>query len=350
MTKWADDPEAAVGRLLEDVLEAWGGADGDVLTVDLPHYLLNRDELAGAVRWSRRVGRAEARVSATPWPAEAPSGAGFARAIVRLPRGRYEVDMTITAALSRLRDGGDLWLVGGNDEGIRGGFRRLQELSGRDGETLAQRGHGRVVRCISYGPPLNDTLAEWRRVGMIDLGDGPRRWVKYGGTFNKGELDEGTALLIAQLPTVPLKARVLDFAAGLGTIAAAVLNRTPSAIVTLLDNDTVALEAARENVPGADAFLAAARLDHLPSGTFDGIVSNPPIHDGFREDYGVLHHLIDQAPRLLAPAGQLFLVVQRRIALERTLAASFDRVETIADNGRYRVFSAREPKSTKGKR
>jgi 16S rRNA (guanine1207-N2)-methyltransferase len=344
MAKWADDPEKAVGHLLDDVLEAWGHPGGVQLAVDLPPYVLRRPELEGAVAWSRRAERGFMRPKPSPWPQAAPAADGYVRAIVRLPRAKAEVDMTLSAVLARVRTGGDVWLVGGNDEGIKSGFTRLQECAGVEGDVLAQRAHGRIVRVASKGPPSRNRLEDWREVGSIDLGDGPRPWVHYPGTFNKGVLDEGTALLIEALGTLPPAQRVLDFAAGPGAVAAAILAREPEAQVTLLDNDALALEAACENVPGAAERIAASGLNALGEAKFDRIVSNPPIHDGFREDFGVLHTLIADAPRYLHARGSLVLVVQRRLALDRSLETAFGAIETLKDNGRFRVFKATEPK------
>ena len=70
---------------------------------------------------------------------------------------------------------------------------------------------------------------------------------------------------------------------------------------------------------------------------YDAIVSNPPLHQGIAEDLRQLERLVADAPRHLAPGGELRLVVQRRVAVERLIARHFARVETLAATGRYRV-------------
>lgn len=357
MARWADDPERAVGLVLADVIAAWGAGaggladQGPLLAVDLPAAVVCRPEFVAAANWSRRVQRGVMPAEATPWPhavPQQPGGAerpGYARALVRLPRAKAEVEMTLAAVLSRMAIGGQIWLAGGNDEGIRSGAERLESLVGRKVDVLARQGHGRVVRATLGAQPPLSTLADWRTLGTLDMGDGPKSWVSYPGLFNKGALDAGTRVLVEALPPMKPETRVLDFGSGPGAIAAALLNRVPSLHVTLLDNDTVALEAARENVPRAKRFLAAASLDALGADKFDFIVSNPPIHDGFREDFSILHALIETAPRFLARKGTLIIVVQRRLSLDRTLAACFKAVEVLADDGRYRVFRAADPKA-----
>ena len=95
----------------------------------------------------------------------------------------------------------------------------------------------------------------------------------------------------------------------------------------LMDNDTVALEAARENVPGA-------RIDgrHAPRRCGQGRPTPPfcPIRrctQGIAEDHAQLERLVADAPAHLAPGGLLQMVVQRRVPLDRMLAEHFAKVD-----------------------
>jgi 16S rRNA (guanine1207-N2)-methyltransferase len=110
-------------------------------------------------------------------------------------------------------------------------------------------------------------------------------------------------------------------------------------MLDLLDNDSVALEAARENVPGAQLLLGTALAD-AGSARYDAILSNPPLHKGLVEDHAQLEQLIADAPAPLQPGGILQIVVQRRVPLDRLLAKPFATVTIAAENGRYRVWRA----------
>jgi 16S rRNA (guanine1207-N2)-methyltransferase len=116
----------------------------------------------------------------------------------------------------------------------------------------------------------------------------------------------------------------------------------PSLALDALDNDTLALEAARENVPGA-RFILATRIADAGRRVYQAILSNPPLHQGIVEDHAQLESLVADAKSHLAPGGLLQLVVQRRVPLERQLASSFGKAEVVAENGRYRVWRAIRP-------
>jgi 16S rRNA (guanine1207-N2)-methyltransferase len=190
---------------------------------------------------------------------------------------------------------------------------------------------------------LRASLSDWRETFRIDLGDGPRNWVTYPGLFAHGRLDAGTAFLIAHLPRLPALARVLDFGCGTGVIAAATRLTSTDLDLTLLDSDSVALEAARENVPGAKLVLAADMA--AISGRFDAILSNPPLHDGRSEDLNALTTLATSGPRLLTRDGFLQIVVQRRIGASRILERVFTNVTEVARSSRYVILRAQGAKS-----
>ncbi len=214
-------------------------------------------------------------------------------------------------------------------------------MRGGEVETLATRGHGRVVaaRRPADTSRLRASLPAWRSVVSLAVGGAVRDWVTYPGIFAADRIDEGTALLIGALPALPADAKVLDYGCGSGVIAAAAQGHAPVIALDLLDNDAVALEAARENVPGARLVLGAALAD-AGAARYDAILSNPPLHQGLAEDHAQLEQLIADAPKHLKAGGVLQIVVQRRIPLDRLFVKHFAGASVVAENSRYRVWRA----------
>ena len=333
MSRWSADPEASARRLMEAVLPRLDVRGRVLLANDHAGMasLLRREDIDLTV-WNRRAGGAAA--VASPAPPDGP----FDVALLRLPKVKAELEMAAHQVLSRVRDAGRLIIYGGNDEGARTIAKRLAELD-PNAETLASESHGRVVALTrSADASIRVDLSDWKQTNPIVIADREHPWVSYPGLFAGGTLDDATALLIANLQPLPATARVLDFGCGTGVISAAVLDRTPEAEISALDIDTLALEAVRENVPSATR-LIGTNLDPAPV-KLDLIVSNPPIHDGIAESLGVVQALIKRAPKLLRRNGRLLLVVQRRIPLQHDLSAAFKTVDIVADDGRFRVWSA----------
>ena len=342
--RWRDDASAEVMASCVPQLALGGHV---LLAGEAGPLLRQAIEFAGVrvTPWLRRATGLAGAAAASAWPADET----YSAALLRLPRAKEELDMMLHAAAARVAPGGIIAVYGANDEGIKSAAARIEPLLGPV-EAASQRAHCRVLvaRVPSLIPGLRPDLGDWRLTGPLEIAGTARPWVTYPGVFAKGGLDAGTRLLLATLDparlTLPETARVLDFACGTGVIAAHVRSRWPAASVDMADWDTLAVLAATQNAAGARGQVVS-HLEGFAGGSCDLIVSNPPIHDGKSEDYTVLGRLIAQAPAGLSAKGTLLIVVQGRVPVQEWLSAAFGQVETWAQDTRYRVWLARQPKS-----
>ncbi len=331
MGKGAQDRERSAAQVF---VEAFDGT-GPILLAGDHHGFAGRGlstlghEVTRWSRWSGPLG------PGTPWPAGGP----YTAAALRIPKEKPALDLALDALAAHLTPDGVIWVYGGNDEGIRSVAKRLPPLYAEI-RTVSTKRRCRVLRGrrAPSGQPRG-TLDAWRQTHELALDGVTSPWVSYPGVFAKGGLDAGTALLLQVVGSPPSGARVLDFACGTGVIASVLARRTPQATFFLSDADALAAASARANVPGAKVFVGDG-WSEVPPGPYDWIVSNPPIHAGKAEDHGVLHSLIREAPSRLARGGSLWLVVQRRVALEKTLKRTFEKVSLVHQDGRFCVWCA----------
>ncbi len=291
---------------------------------------------AAAVAWWRGSTQLQ---PGTTWPAAGP----FSSAFIRLPKVKEALDFALHAAASVVPTGAPIVIFGANDEGVRSVASHLESVA-YGIETVATKRHCRVLAGVRRATidGLKPRLEDWRVVREIEILGARRPWVSYPGVFARGRLDEGTALLIAHLPKVGPKTRLLDFAGGTGIIMAAALqSQAAVAAADLLEIDALALAAAAENVPGAN-LIAGDGLTAVDGALYDLILSNPPFHEGVTQDKSLLHRLIADSPRYLRRGSELRIVVQRHIAAAPLIEAAFKNVTIIAGNGRYQVLSARK--------
>ena len=292
-----------------------------------------------ATTWHRRYVQQQ---PGSPWPQAGKTGnLSYTSALLRLPKAKDALDFALHAAASVTAAGATLVLFGANEEGVRSAATRFAVVVDQVA-TLATRRHCRVMagprRSVIAG--LKDSVSAWRSERDIAILGLRRTWVGYPGVFARGGLDEGTALLIANLPRLTPRTRVLDFAGGTGVIAAAVMQATPGIAIDLIEIDALALESARANVPGARC-IAGDALSAAGHARYDVILANPPVHEGLADDLGVLSALIAKAPHHLNRGGELRIVLQRRISATAMMQAAFGEVHAIATNGGFQVISGK---------
>lgn len=324
-------------RLLEEQGLPAEAEGGRLLVVD--------DEDGAIVAAARRVG-AEVRTwwrqargghKAAPWPPEGEVD----MVVLRLPRDWAGFEMLLHACCSRLRPGGVLWVVGGNDEGIKTAGKHMAPLLG-EAETLWIKARTRVLQALRPETlVLRDSLAAWARDPELDLpGVGPTRVRTYPGLFALDRLDEGTALLLAHLPPIAPGAMVLDYGCGPGAISVAVAHHQPKARQVLCDVDALAAHAARENLPGVPVLLGDGWTAVELGARFDLVLSNPPLHQGQAEDRGLLEAFVQQLPLRLRDRGEVRLVTWRTAHAPRLLREVLGQVEVLAEDRRYQVVRA----------
>ncbi len=128
------------------------------------------------------------------------------------------------------------------------------------------------------------------------------------GVFSRDGLDRGTEVLLEALPV--LTGRVLDLGCGWGAVGVALGKKYPSLDIVMTDINQRAVDLARRNLAQNGVKAKAVQGDGFASvtGTFDAIVTNPPIRAGKAVIYG----LFSQARDFLNPGGALYIVIRKQ--------------------------------------
>jgi 16S rRNA (guanine1207-N2)-methyltransferase len=179
------------------------------------------------------------------------------------------------------------------------------------------------------------------------LPDAPQQvgegFVTVPGIFSADGVDPASRLLADTLPRTIGKT-VADLGAGWGYLARRVLERAEITALHLVEDDHAALDCARRNVDDPRAqFHWADATAWRPGQPLDAVVMNPPFHTGRAAEPALGQAFIASAAACLAPHGRLWLVANRHLPYEVTLAQHFASHEEIAGDNRFKVLVAQRP-------
>ena len=328
---WRDQASVA---LLQKFFEE-RGIEGKILGMLTPREVLEGSDWLTNSQidlWNRTVG---SNGDKWFWP----ENDCYDAVILRLPRSKNELAMCSHVALSSLRPGCPLWVYGSNDEGIKSSESVLSPLS-KSVSTVSYGSKCRIVEAKASGKLVyKGELSDWKYLTKIHLPGFERDWVSYPGVFAAGRVDPGTEVLIKSLPSIPENSMVLDFACGTGLIGGVVDLQVKSGCVEFLDVDLIALEAVRQNIPGARV-IPSDGFSKLGDKRYDMIVSNPPYHRGKAWSEDFVKGMLAGASAHLNQNGTLIFVVQRRLQIEGLISTYFRKMKVLSDQDSYRVWSA----------
>lgn len=270
----------------------------------------------------------------------------FDSGVVFLPRARAEARARIAEAAAHLAPGADLWVDGQKTDGIDAVLKELRGLAPVD--QVQSRAHGKIFRVTLPQPGW--VPADWT---AQDHQAAPG-FVTRPGVFSADAPDPASVALAAHLPD-KLPTRVVDLGAGWGWLSAQILQHPGIEALHLVEADAVALECARRNVPDPRAqFHWADALEfHLPD-PVNGVIMNPPFHQGRSADPSLGAGFIRAAAGLLTGAGRLWMVANRHLPYEAALRECFADVSELGGDSRFKILTAtgarRPGKAGKGRR
>lgn len=265
--------------------------------------------------------------------------------LVLPPRQRDEARALFAQAVKRAMPGGVVLAALPNAEGAKSGEADLARLAG----PLRQLSKHKCR--VFWTQPLGDgvdlaLLDEWLAL------DAPRRnvagYMSRPGLFAWDRIDTASALLAGQLPS-DLTGRVADLGAGYGYLSSQLLARCAGVTaVDLYEAEARALEPARMNLEQAqrDCGRPVAFSLHWHDVTqglpqrYDAIISNPPFHQGRADLPELGRAFIDSTADALLPHGRFWLVANRHLPYEATLAARFNEVRNVVMQDGFKVIEA----------
>ena len=259
----------------------------------------------------------------------------FTAALVCLPRAKAQGRALLAQACAAVTPGALVIVDGQKTDGIES---MLRDLRGQGVQpAVLSKAHGKILWFAAQSMP-----ADWHPRGPQPVADG---FVTAEGVFSADGIDPASRLLADSLPE-KLGTHVVDLGAGWGYLAARILARDNVRSLDLVEADHSALECARRNVTDPRAqFHWADATTWRPATAVDAVVMNPPFHSGRAADPDLGRAFIAAAATMLAPQGRLWMVANRHLPYEATLAQHFAEVVELAGDNRFKILAAARPLS-----
>jgi 16S rRNA (guanine1207-N2)-methyltransferase len=258
----------------------------------------------------------------------------FDGALILVSRHRGQTRAFLNQALERVKRDGTIVFAGSKNDGVA---------------TAAKEVSGEFVLLGNLSK--HHAKAYWfRNTGAVRFDEGPAaladgRYEAAPGMFSSDHPDPGSAFLMEQLPR-DMKGRIADFCAGWGYLSVELAAVCPAVkSIALYEADHASLEAARANMARLAPDMAAAfhwqdLIAEKASGDYYTIIMNPPFHQGRAADPAIGNAIIRNALGALHKGGKLYLVANRNLPYEATLAAGFYKSGELARNAYYKVLWA----------
>ncbi|MGL5047392.1 MAG: methyltransferase [Shewanella sp.] len=257
--------------------------------------------------------------------------------IVYFPKAKPLAPYLFNLAASHLVPNGQLLVVGENKGGIKSLVKLLPEYFAT-GMKLDNARH-----CLLFGSNLEGNvpamkLSDWVSQYQLTTPQGEISICNLVGVFSEKRLDLGTELLLSHLPT--LSGRVLDFGCGAGVIAAALLKAQPSLSLECVDINAMALASCELTLAANGMTAKVYPSDGLAhtTGKFNGIISNPPFHDGLASTTSIAHNFVTDSAKQLQHNGIWQIVANRHLPYSDIIAAEFGQLKVVADNNKYKLY------------
>jgi len=261
-----------------------------------------------------------------------PSGR-YGASLICLPRAKDRARALIAEA-SDVTDGPvivDGLKTDGIESALKGCRKRADGVSGP-----INKAHGKLF-WMNPAPALDD----WRMGEPSQIEEG---YVTAPGVFSADGIDPASRALADNLPE-KLGAHVIDLGAGWGYLTHRALERENIAHIDVVEADRTALDCAQINVADARArFHWEDALRWRPDTGADTVLLNPPFHTARKADPALGRAFIAAAAEMLKSSGQLWMVANRHLAYEQTLAGLFaDVSEAPGGDTRFKLLHARRP-------
>lgn len=278
-------------------------------------------------------------------------------AVIYMAKSKQQFEMLVQNAAQLIKPNGVLLVVGENKAGIKSVPKVLEKV-GVNVNKIDSAKHCGIYAVTIETPATNFNIDDYAITRTYPIGEYQVKIFSLPGVFGHKQLDPATALLIEQFSNETLqgmKGELYDFACGTGVIGCYFMMAANkyhsrlkltmsdvSALAIYCSEKTTKLNAIEANIVPSDGFVQQYKR-------FDHIVTNPPFHDGIKNDYMITENFIKQAFSGSNPYANMTLVANSFLPYPNILEAVYGSYTEVTSSNKYRVYSVTKLKTKASK-
>jgi 16S rRNA (guanine1207-N2)-methyltransferase len=168
----------------------------------------------------------------------------------------------------------------------------------------------------------------------------------HANVFSRDRLDNGSRLLIENMPTSEQYRQIVDLGCGNGLLGIIAASLNPESEVLFSDESYMAVESARQNFINAFGkgrqanFEVTNCLQGVDAQSKDLVLNNPPFHQQNATGDSIAWQMFVDARRVLKPGGELWVVGNRHLGYHAKLKKLFGNCVTTASNSKFVILTA----------
>jgi 16S rRNA (guanine1207-N2)-methyltransferase len=263
--------------------------------------------------------------------------------VIYMPKAKQHLDMLLANMAYLLRKDGLLMVVGENKGGIKSVSTQLEKFGGRINK-LDTAKHCALVSCSVDSPLPSFDINSYGVVRTYQVNALEMKVFSLPGVFGHKQFDPGTQLLLQQFAQADelrkMRGKLYDFACGTGIIGSYFKQANPKLKVTMSDISALATHCSEKTLQlnQLEAEVVASNGMQEIHQHFEYIVSNPPFHDGLKNEYGVTQTFIKNAHAKGNRGSRLTMVANRFLPYPEHIESTFFKFTTLCKTNKFCVY------------
>lgn len=271
------------------------------------------------------------------------AGEAFDGVVIYMPKAKLHLDMLLANMAYLLKPNGRLMVVGENKGGIKSVPKQLEKFGDLVNKIDSAK-HCALVTCAVTSPPTSFDINAFGVVRTYKVNALELKVYSLPGVFGHKQFDPGTQLLLQKFSEPEelrkMRGKLYDFACGTGIIGSYFKKANPKLKVTMSDVSALAVYCSNQTlrINGLEAEVVASDGMQEIHQHFEYIVSNPPFHDGLKNEYGITLEFIKNAHAKAIRGSRFTMVANRFLPYPEHIEKTFFKFNTLCKTNKFCVY------------